>query len=152
MDLITHNDLVQIGAKYFYKYGSVKWNKPRYVVTEIVSTIGQSPDIFCFGSCCTQQIEVKVSRADFLADLKKPHRINKDRDVGIYRSYLCPNGVIKVDELPDKWGLYYYIDGKIKRIKDAEAQEANTHFETLIISSIMRRLGIKSQIFNFKNK
>lgn len=152
MKEITHSELIRIGAEYFLKYGSVRWNKPRYVVTEIVSIIGQSPDIFCFGSCCTQQIEVKVSHADFLADLKKPHRTNKAHDVGLYRSYLCPKGVIRVDELPEGWGLFYYEDGKITRVRDAEAQETNTHFETLIISSIMRRLGIKSQVFNFKKE
>lgn len=48
-------------------------------------------------------VEVKVSRADFLADAKKPHRIAGG--IGSWRYYLAPQGLIRVDELPSGWGL-----------------------------------------------
>lgn len=51
----------------------------------------------------TVLVECKVSRCDFLADQKKPHRVSGG--VGNWRYYMAPAGVIEVHELPDKWGL-----------------------------------------------
>ncbi|CAM3656982.1 adenylosuccinate synthase [Bordetella flabilis] len=48
-------------------------------------------------------IEVKVSRADFLADARKHHR--KAGGVGSWRYYMAPEGLIDPAELPDGWGL-----------------------------------------------
>ncbi|MBF4281049.1 adenylosuccinate synthase, partial [Vibrio anguillarum] len=49
--------------------------------------------------------EVKVSRGDFLADAKKPHRNGEVLGVGQHRFYFAPQGLIKPDELPEGWGL-----------------------------------------------
>jgi hypothetical protein len=51
-------------------------------------------------------LEAKVSRADFLADAKKPHR-QPGKGLGRWRYYLCPEGLISPDELPLGWGLLY---------------------------------------------
>lgn len=48
-------------------------------------------------------IEVKTSRSDFLADAHKPHR--QAGGVGAWRYYMCPTGLIAVEELPIGWGL-----------------------------------------------
>lgn len=50
-------------------------------------------------------VEVKVSRSDFLADQKKPHRVEPATGMGVYRYYMAPEGLIKVEELPMLWGL-----------------------------------------------
>ena len=50
-------------------------------------------------------VQVKVSRADFLADKKKIFRISPEMGMGNFRYFLCPEGVIKVTELPERWGL-----------------------------------------------
>ncbi|WP_010323648.1 hypothetical protein [Marinobacterium stanieri] len=52
-------------------------------------------------------VEVKTSRSDFLADAKKPHRNGEKLGMGLYRYYLCPEGIIQPDELPDGWGLLW---------------------------------------------
>lgn len=52
-------------------------------------------------------VEVKASRADFLADKAKPHRSGDVLGLGNYRYYLCPEGLIQPDELPEKWGLLW---------------------------------------------
>ena len=70
---------------------------------------GEIPD--AIGYCYTGQpvrdgtvlVECKVSRADFLADMAKPHR--HSGGVGNWRYYMAPEGVISPDELPAKWGL-----------------------------------------------
>ncbi|WP_407503022.1 hypothetical protein [Xanthomonas euvesicatoria] len=67
-------------------------------------------------------IEVKVSRADFLADARKEHRINPAQGVGKWRYFMCPEGLIDVDELPERWGLLW-VSGKgtVKAVAGAAA-------------------------------
>lgn len=60
-------------------------------------------------------VECKVSRADFLADLKKPHRVNPDGGMGQTRYFLTPPGLLKVDELPATWGLLE-VRGRFVRV------------------------------------
>lgn len=48
-------------------------------------------------------VEVKVSRSDFLADAKKPHRTHGG--IGSWRYYMVPQGLITPEELPLGWGL-----------------------------------------------
>ena len=50
-------------------------------------------------------MEVKVSRSDFLADRKKPHR--QQGGVGSFRYYMCPEGLIDIKDLPHGWGLLW---------------------------------------------
>lgn len=52
-------------------------------------------------------VEAKASRADFLADARKPHRQDPCHGVGRWRYYLCPEGLITPAELPARWGLLY---------------------------------------------
>ena len=61
-------------------------------------------------------VEVKVSRSDFMADKKKPHR-NKDLAIGNYRAYLAPEGLLKPEEIPYGWQLWEVKKGKRPTIK-----------------------------------
>ena len=59
---------------------------------------------------------------------------------------------IKLTEIPENWGLLWVDDsGKITPVKYPERQESNFNYEMKIISSILRRIDIKPQIFSFKN-
>ncbi len=53
-------------------------------------------------------VEVKASRADFRADLAKPHRHDQSLSGGTYRYYFAPAGLIQPEELPPRWGLIEY--------------------------------------------
>ena len=145
---ITHRELCVLAAKYLKNNGIIPFQKAKYVVCELERQ-GESPDAFGFGYC-TQLIEVKVSRSDFLSDKKKYWRKYPQRGLGMYRSYLCPSGMINVEELPDGWGLLYYDNGKIDVVKKPEEQESCHRSEIALISSILRREGIASQIFSYK--
>lgn len=59
-------------------------------------------------------VEVKVSRADFLADAHKPHRQDPHTGMGTWRYYMCPDGMIQVDDLPPRWGLLW-VKGRTVR-------------------------------------
>lgn len=147
---MTHRELCELGAKYMYRNGTILFNKPKYVVCEL-ERIGECPDVFGFGFAYTQLLEIKVSRSDFLSDKKKEWRINPEIGLGQYRSYLCPENLIKENELPYNWGLFYLNEnGKISMIKKPERQISCSIAEVNLAASIMRRELIKPQIFSYK--
>ena len=85
------------------------------VATELsVLGVGEEADAIGFRSACSAIVEAKASRADFLADRKKPHRA--DGGLGVYRFYLCPEGIITVDDLPPGWGLLYACGRAVKEV------------------------------------
>ena len=62
-------------------------------------------------------VECKTSRSDFKRDASKPFRMNPEDSCGNWKYYLCPENLIRPDELPDKWGLIYVNEkGKCKLI------------------------------------
>jgi len=68
---------------------------------------GENVDGIAFNGYGSFLIEAKMSRSDFLADKKKQFRCNPSDGVGRYRYFACPEGLIKPEELPEKWGLIY---------------------------------------------
>jgi hypothetical protein len=73
--------------------------------------VGEIPDAFGVRAAGHQDgtvvVEVKTSRSDFLADKRKPHRSGDVLGLGRWRYYMCPQNLIKPEELPEKWGLLY---------------------------------------------
>lgn len=86
-------------------------------------------------------VECKVSRADFLADQKKPHRAS---GMGATRFYLTPPALVGVHELPHGWGLLEARARVVKRVVDAEIrlQERNVFTEMRLLLSEVRRYQI----------
>ena len=147
---MTHRNLCLKGAKYLRSKGINQYHKGQYVVCEL-ERCGESPDAFAWGGGSTQLIEAKVSRSDFLSDKKKLWRNNPPYGIGRYRSYICPTDLIKPEELPLCWGLIYVNDkGKLTEVVKAEPQECNHIEEINLITSILRREGIKQQMFDYK--
>jgi hypothetical protein len=64
---------------------------------------------------CLTAYEVKVSRQDFLND----HKYHAYFDYCHVFYFVCPNGIIKSDELADEIGLLWYNEGKITTKKKA---------------------------------
>lgn len=100
----VHKGLVALGEKWLRRQG--------FAVTAselVTSGTREQADVIGFRSTCSALIEAKATRADFLADARKPHRLAGG--LGVYRFYLCPPGVIEVEDLPERWGLLY-ADGR----------------------------------------
>lgn len=151
----AHQLLVQQGGKWLKKQGFA-------VVATEISAVGsrEQPDVVGFRSTCSVIIEVKVSRADFFADARKPERINTHSGIGNYRFFLTPHGLIQPEELPAKWGLLYACGTKIqdvispkgnmwpslqsRTISDWQSfqHESDLTKERAILFSIARRLSI----------
>lgn len=117
---------------------------------ELVCAGAENPDIYANNGTHSCVIEVKTSHADFMADQKKISRSNGEYAMGDYRYYLCPEGVIKPEELPEKWGLLYYKDGKISKVVQAALNPSPKIWDMLLMVSIMRREGLLGKTYNYR--
>lgn len=105
-----HQALCQIAVKWLKRAPSAGGPGCAVAVSECkTGWNGEIPDAIGFRYTGHKEldgstlIEVKTSRADFLADASKPHR--QDGGVGVWRYYMCPTGLIDPKELPQGWGL-----------------------------------------------
>ena len=107
-------------------------------------------------------VECKANRADFLSDRKKIFRRDPSRGMGLFRFYCCPTGLIKREELPEKWGLIYVNDkNRARQVvggkgnifsshKEFMFHERNKRGEAIMLTSALRRLhlrGVLSMIY-----
>ncbi len=116
---------------------------------------GENPDAIGWYTGRTMLVECKVSRSDFLADRKKPFRANPERGLGLYRYFMAPKGLIKVDELPARRGLLEVNGGRVsvatgKRPKTWGGLEDPWAFteryaqgETQMLLSAMQRIKVR---------
>lgn len=120
-------------------------------VVEIICYGAENPDVYATNGTDSTVIEVKTSHADFLADQKKLTRREAKYAMGDYRYYLCPEGIIKPEELPENWGLLYYDNGKIRKIVQAgRFQNVDKVWDMLLLTSIMRREGLLGKTYNYR--
>ncbi len=73
----------------------------------------EQPDAIGWRDGVSMAVEVKASRSDFLADAKKPHRLDPARAVGDWRFFAAPKGLIHEGELPNGWGLLEWDGAKL---------------------------------------
>lgn len=59
--------------------------------------------------------EIKVSRGDWLNELKKPAKAEEISKFCNRWWIVAPDGIVKKDELPVTWGLLTYKDGKLRQ-------------------------------------
>lgn len=105
MSGVLHSELVCAGRRWLKRQGcSVILHEP------FRAGIPEQPDVIGWREGASMLLEAKASRADFLADAKKPWRIDPSRGVGDWRFYIAPVGLIAAAELPNRWGLLE-VDG-----------------------------------------
>jgi hypothetical protein len=82
----------------------------------------EEPDAIGFRLGVSYVVECKVSRSDFLADAKKGWRqcARNEHGMGQERYYLCPDGLLKPEEMPEKHGLLYVRGRSVVLIREAE--------------------------------
>lgn len=101
----THADLVRIARRWLT--GAARCD---FAFTEY-AYLSEVPDALGFLSLsATILVECKTSRADFLADAKKPWRQKPETGLGDFRTFLAPTGLLLPDEIPERWGLLE-VDG-----------------------------------------
>lgn len=119
---LTHKELSEMGARWCKKAASQHGHGCNIAIVEGCAN-KENADVIGFRHSNPAKgsvlIEVKVSRADFLADKKKPHRKTSSEGMGKWRYFLCPENLITPKDLKNypKWGLLYgYPNGRIKVI------------------------------------
>ncbi len=148
--IVTHRFLCERGAKWLNTIRH--WNfRCQYVLIEFVSACRENPDIFGIRGGKNICIEVKVSRADFKRDIKKPHR--QTAGIGATRYYMCPKGMIEPEEIENGWGLIEYDpetnsfnctkNSDYFNIRDYESEQN-------LLYSLIRRLAGKSRVLDFR--
>lgn len=106
----NHQDLCSLGVKWLRRPASQEGPGCNVAASECTGSYsGEIADAIGFRSVGEEQhtvvVEAKVTRSDFLADAKKPHRSGAVAGMGTFRYYLAPAGLIQLDELPAGWGL-----------------------------------------------
>lgn len=143
---MTHDELVAISAKWLRKHQQNIIIPNCTVVASDMHTVHLSrPDVLGFNSDKSVLLEIKVNRSDFVSDKQKRARIDPEKEVGEFRYYVCPYGLIFPDEIPTAWGLIYCDDkGKMTIEKiGLKFSQFNLSEERSILMSLLRRAGIK---------
>ena len=121
---MTHEELVNLGAEILRRdYSCVavlsecrsRWSAGH----EVPDVIGWTKE----GQMCII-IEVKVSMADYRADLKKPHRSSPMFGCGDLRLYLMPEAlaemVLRLPDFPSWWGLIAERQGEPLELREPQ--------------------------------
>src|ERR1044071_5248568 len=134
---MTHPQLVDLAVKWLRRY------RCGVVLSEQACVSGEMPDAIGWKRAChSVVVECKVSRADFLADRAKPWRRKPEGALGCERFYLTPASMLKVHELPPKWGLLEYRNRGVEIIrpaaKDSRSAIGFRHEMNLLLASLRR--------------
>jgi hypothetical protein len=89
----------------------------------------------------------RISRQWFRIKRENPELVYvQPSHLGSKRYYVCPWGLIKVEDLPEGWGLYYYKDGdlrykngKFRLIKESAKFRSNLRKENDLAIHAFRR-------------
>lgn len=166
-----HYKLCVEGAKWLHRQ---KWNftkcqkktcyltdscgackKYKYVAVELCTWNNENTDVWGLGNFNDSAIiEVKVSHSDFMADKKKWCRSEEaatlNLQAGHFRWYLCPECIIKKEELPEKWGLLYWDGKRVYPVVAPKRFENTEGADMDILTSILRREEFPQKIFNYR--
>jgi hypothetical protein len=107
----AHDELVKRAIRWLRIVGC------RAVAAEFPMYGGEIPDAIGWqGTGWSIMVECKVSRADFHADKRKRWR-REGRGVGQERWYLCPPGILHVEDVePLGWGLLYCLPNGLRKV------------------------------------
>jgi hypothetical protein len=150
---MNHSELVEIGYKWLIK--SVKCP---FAFKELRTYSWEQPDVIGWKGDDSILVECKISRADFQKDRHKLFRRVPHKGVGDYRFYLTPKGLLKSEDIPEKWGwLEADESGKIiERVAPSgniwsgwPRFEKHRESELRILRSALRRISSKTNIQEF---
>ena len=137
---MTHDELVKRSAKWL-KNNQVSTMRFPIILSEYRSYSNSEPDVIGMNHDRTCVIECKISRSDYFADIKKGHR-HYTFQLGNYRYYIVPAGLITVEEVNEGWGLLYCHEHKItiEKKSDIFPKEQTRLQEYQVMYSLIRRL------------
>ena len=136
----------------FHTWENIEFSNPSYSPEVPREWSVVRPDVYaCLPtlraeSCCPTIYEVKVSRADFLADLARPNKRGAYGDLAEAVHYCCPDGMIDAGEIPAECGLLVETSsGVFKTVKRAKKHKGfQLHANTVMTLMIKRQMPISS--------
>ena len=151
---LTHEILVQQAERWLRRVGcNITFHE---LVTNTSS--GEIPDAIGWrdnARVCIL-VECKATRSDFLSDSRKRFRSRPECGMGDWRFYLCPPGVIEVEDLPPGWGLLYSAKRGIRQVHGTpellDTSWGNPPLrsakkeEVTMLASALRRLQIRGHL------
>ncbi|HEX2868670.1 MAG TPA: hypothetical protein VHO03_16640 [Ignavibacteriales bacterium] len=134
---LTHSNLVELSRIWLGRQGN------SVIITELnaATYYGETPDAIGWQYGHSTLIECKANLADFRADRRKPFRVYPEKGLGDFRYYFTLKGLLKVGDIPDKWGLIETDGVKSRIVKKAEYQDSNKESEALLLLSAIKRMG-----------
>jgi hypothetical protein len=154
---LSHQDLCGLAVKWLKRAPGKQGAACQVAFSEAKgSWNGEIPDAIGFRTAAEDEgsviVEVKVSRKDYLSDRKKPHRMDQANGMGLYRYYMAPEGIIRTEELPERWGLLEVSKNGLLSVKTGHVtvkrseQIAWRHDraisrEWLLLASMLSRVG-----------
>ena len=152
-----HYQLCCEGAKYIIQPRAKDyWTPYHWSTVELVCMGCELTDVWATNRDKSCVIEVKTSHQDFLNDKKKFCRSDSAKEkgyqMGNFRYYLCPEGIIKEEELPEGWGLLYWNGKKITKIKQSMEFQTNKEYDYLALCSIFERELGRHKVFNYRKE
>ena len=117
------------------------------MLSEQACASGEIPDAIGWKRAChSVLLECKISRADFLCDREKPWRQKPQTGVGCERFYLVPGGLLRVQELPEGWGLLELRKREVTMTK-ASVKDHRTatgfRYEMNLLLASLRRVEVR---------
>lgn len=120
-------------------------------------------DVMSVRSGKLYEYEVKVSRQDFIADRKKKKHLHTgERGLLVpewnpnFFYYVCPEDMIRVNEIPGYAGLYYVVDGVLEQIKKASHYNKYQHdldkIKDKVIRVMQERNFLGGCLMTYKNR
>ncbi len=85
--------------------------------------------------------EVKVSRADFKNEMQDPNKRKAAEALANECFFVTPAGLVKVDEVPEGWGLIETTKGGLRVKKHAKQRNESGGLPMFFIASLARRLS-----------
>ena len=146
----THDELVKRAERWLKSQGCGVVFRDAF---KAYTGNGELPDAIGWRDGLSILIECKTSRSDFLADKGKRFRkADVGCGMGDWRFYLCPSDIIRVDDLPEGWGLLYAKGRQIVKVHGYPGNcgwwsrkpfEGNKRSETQMMYSALRRMVIR---------
>ena len=151
-----HHELGQrlaahLQAKGMHTWENVEFSNPHWTQPRTWGVV--RPDVYaCYpelkaNNCAPAIYEVKVSRADFLADLAKPEKRQAYAALAEAVYYCCPQGLIAKAEVPEGFGLVCEIENGQFEIKK-KARRSKTfamHPDTAMTLMVKRQVPLSKE-------
>ena len=84
--------------------------------------------------------EIKVSRGDFSNEMNKPDKRKASEELANECFFVVPAGLLKVDEIPEGWGLIEKNKGGLRKNKHAKQRSTNGKFLPIeFVGALARR-------------